>query len=126
MRSFSHVELAYDVAMRRNIPINILFTSLTQEQHTILIIKYCLAGCDIGSFFFVIGKKSVFKCMIQDALKFQGLKDLGLRHLSNCQKFTCVQFVGAINQKIDPTSLNEASCAKAATKVLSTFYPPTT
>ena len=29
MRSFSHVALAYDVAMRRNIPVNILFTSIT-------------------------------------------------------------------------------------------------
>ena len=65
MRSFSHVELAYDVAMRRNIPASILFTSLTKEQQPILIIKYCLAGCDIGSAFFGIGKKSVFKRMIQ-------------------------------------------------------------
>ena len=67
MRSFSHVELAYDVAMRRNVPVN---TSLTKEQHTTLIIKYCLAGCDIGSAFFGIGKKFVFKRMIQGALKF--------------------------------------------------------
>ena len=52
MRSFSHVELAYDVAMRRNIPVNIVFTSLTKEHHTVLIIKYSLAGCDIGSAFF--------------------------------------------------------------------------
>ena len=52
MRSFSHVELAYDVAMRCNIPVNILFTSLTKEQRTVLIIEYCLAGCDIGSAFF--------------------------------------------------------------------------
>ena len=51
MRSFSHVELANDVATRRNIPVNI-FTSLTKEYHTVLIIKYCLAGCDIGSAFF--------------------------------------------------------------------------
>ena len=71
MRSFSHVELAYDVAMRRNIPVNILFTRLTKEQHTILIIKYCLAGCDIGSAFIGIGKKSVFKRMMQGVLKFQ-------------------------------------------------------
>ena len=52
MRSFSHVELAYDVAMRHNIPVNILLTSPTKEQHIVLIIKYCLAGCDIGSAFF--------------------------------------------------------------------------
>ena len=38
MGSFSHVELAYDVAMRRYIPVNIIFTSLTKEQYTILII----------------------------------------------------------------------------------------
>ena len=91
--------------MRRNIPVNILFTSLTLEQHTLLIIKYCLAGCDIGSVFFRIGKKSVFKRMIQGALKFQRLKDLGPVPLSNFQKFTCTQFVGAIYEKLDPTSL---------------------
>ena len=62
--------MAYDVAMRPNIPVNILSISLT-EIHTILIIKYCLAGCDIGSAFFEIGKKSVNKRMIQGALKFQ-------------------------------------------------------
>ena len=106
--------------MRRNIPVNILFTSLTKEQRTILIIKYCLAGFDIGSAFFGVGNKSVFKRMIHGALKFQGIKDLGHRPLSNCQKFTCTQCVGAIYEKLDPTSLNEVSCAKAAPKVLST------
>ena len=58
--------------------------------------------------------------MIQGALKFQGLKDLGHGPLSNCQKFTCTQFVGALYDKLDLTSLNEVSCAKVATKVLST------
>ena len=60
--------------------------------------------------------------MIQVALKFQGLNDLGHWPLSNCQKFTCTQFVGAIYiiKKLDPTSLKEVSLAKAATKVLST------
>ena len=110
----------YDIAMRHNIPVNNLFTSLTKEQHTILLIKYCLAGCDIGSAFFGIGKKSVIKRMIQVALKFQGLKNLGHGPLSNCQKFTCTQFDGAIYEKLDSTSLNEVSCAEAATKVLST------
>ena len=52
MRSFSHVELAYDVAVRRNIPVNILFPSFTKEQYTVLVIKYCLGGCDKGSAFF--------------------------------------------------------------------------
>ena len=32
MKSFSHVELVYDVALRRNIPVNILFTSLTTHN----------------------------------------------------------------------------------------------
>ena len=54
--------------------------------------------------------------MIQGALEFQGLKDLGHGLLSNCQKFTCTQFVGAIYIKLDSTSLNEVSCAEAATK----------
>ena len=63
---------------------------------------------------------SVVKRMIQGVLKFQGLKDLGHGPLSNCQKFTCTQFVGAIYEKLNPTSLNEVSFAKAATRVLST------
>ena len=58
--------------------------------------------------------------MIQGALKFQGLKDLDHGPFSNCQKFTCTQFVGAQYDKLDPTSLNEVSSAKIATKVLST------
>ena len=103
--------------MRCNIPVNILFISLTKEQHTILIIKHCLAGCDIGSAFFEIGKMSVFKRMMQGALKFQGLKDLRHGLLSNCQTFTCTQFVDAIYEKLDPTYLNEVSCTKTATKV---------
>ena len=56
--------------------------------------------------------------MIQGALESQGLKELGHEFLSNCQKFTCTQFVGAIYEKLDST-LNEVSCAQAATKVLS-------
>ena len=70
MRSFLHVELAYDVAIRHYIPVNILLTSLTEEQHTRLIIKYYLVGWDIGSAFFGVGKISVFKRMIQGELKF--------------------------------------------------------
>ena len=89
-------------------------------QKKTLKIKYCLSGYDIGSAFFRIGKKSVFKCMLQGALKFQGLKDLGHGSLRNCQKFTCTQFVGAIYEELDPTSLNDVRHAKAATKVLST------
>ena len=75
MRSFSHVELTYDVATRRNIPVDVLFTSLTKK--TIRMIKYCLSGYDKGNVFFGIGRKSVFKWMLQGALKFPGLKDQG-------------------------------------------------
>ena len=39
MRSFLHVEVAYDVDMRRYIPVNILFTSLTMNNT-----QDCLAG----------------------------------------------------------------------------------
>ena len=54
--------------------------------------------------------------MIQGALKFEGTEI----SLLNRQKFTCTQSVGAIYEKLDPTSLNEVSLAKAATKVLLT------
>ena len=90
MRSFPHVELAFDVAMRRYVPVNI---SRPKEQHTLLIIKYCLAGCDTGSAFFGIGKKSVFKSMILGALKFQRLKDLGHGPLSNCQSLLALSLL---------------------------------
>ena len=63
MRSFSHVGLAYDVDIRRNIPVYTLFTSLTEEKHAIMVIIYCLAGCNICSALFGVGK-SVFKRMM--------------------------------------------------------------
>ena len=63
MRSFLHVELAYDVAMRRYIPVNILFTSLT--DHKILSGWMVYRQC-----FLWVGKKSIFKRMTQGALKF--------------------------------------------------------
>ena len=87
MRSFSHVELEYDVAMRSNIPVNILFTSLTKEQHTVLILKYCLAECDIGSAFFGIGKKYVLKKV------FFGSKDC-----TKELKLECAYFLGQTSQ----------------------------
>ena len=52
MRSFSHVVLAYDVNMRRNIPVYTLITRLTEEKHAIMVIIYCLAGCNICSALF--------------------------------------------------------------------------
>ena len=58
--------------------------------------------------------------MIQGALKVKGLNYLGHGPLLNCQKCTCTQSVEEIYEKLDPTSLNEVSLAKAATKVLST------
>ena len=63
-------------------------------------------------------KNPFIKRMIQGALKV--LQYLSHGPLLNCQKFTCTQSVGAIYEKLDPTSLNEVSLAKAATKVLTT------
>ena len=120
MRSFSNVKLAYDAAMRRNIPVNIFFTSLTKEQYTVLIIKYCLAGCDISSAFCWDWYEVRFQTHDTSCTEISGTEDLGHGPLSNCQKFTCTQFGGATYEKLDPTSLNEVSSAKAATKVLST------
>ena len=53
---------------------------------------------------------------------------MGGSEYNTCTQFvgalhvTCTQFVGALHvyEKLDPTSLNEVSYAKAATKVLST------
>ena len=44
-----------------------------------------MAGCDICSAFFWKAKKSIFKRMMQGALKVQGLKDLGNGLLSKDQ-----------------------------------------
>ena len=65
MRSFLHVELAYEVAMRRYIIHQSYIRTTHKTDH-----KYCLTGWDIGSAFFGVGEKSVFIRMIQGALKF--------------------------------------------------------
>ena len=113
------------VDMKRNIPVHVLFNCLTEEQRAILTTVYCLTGCDTCSAFYGIGKKSVFKLLIQRAPKFQGLKDLGNGPLLKSQKITCTQFVGALYGKPDCTSLNEIRCAKAAKKVPPKRLPPT-
>ena len=104
----TNVKLAYDVAMRGNIPVNILFTSLTPHNNDPKI----LSGWILSK----IGKKSVFKRMIQGALKFQGLKDLGHWPLSKCQKFTCTQFVGALYDKLDPCIPKRGKLRKGSNK----------
>ena len=84
------------VDMKRFIPVHRLFDRLTHEQHRILIVVYCLTGCDTCilivvncltgcetcSAFFGIGKKKVFNLMMQSAMKYQELKDLGNGSLS--------------------------------------------
>ena len=55
--------------------------------------------------------------MMQSALKFQGLKDLGNGPLPKCQNLAHTEFVGAAWGKPDCTSLNEIRCIKAAENV---------
>ena len=43
-------------------------------------------------------------------MKFQGLKDLGSGPISKCQKLTYTHFLGALERKLDCTSLNEIRC----------------
>ena len=111
--------------VKRFIPVYRLFYRLTHEQHRILIVVYCLTGCDTCSAFFGIGKKKVFNLMMQSAMKYQGLKDLGNGSLSKNQKLACTQFVGALHGNSDCTSLNEIRCTKAAKKVPAKKLPPT-
>ena len=59
MRSLLHVDLAYDVEMRRNNPV----IQPTKEKHAILIIIFSVMVCDICSALFGIAKKSDFKRM---------------------------------------------------------------
>ena len=112
------------VDMKRFIPVHRLFDRLTHEQHRILIVVYCLTGCDTCSAFFGIGKKKVFNLMMQSAMKYQGLKDLGNGSLSKIQKLACTQFVGVLYGNSDCTSLNEIRCTKAAKKVSAKKLPP--
>ena len=127
------------VDMKRFIPVHRLFDRLTHEQHRILIVVYCLTGCDTCtlivvycltgcdtcSAFFGIGKKKVFNLMMQSAMKYQELKDLGNGSLSKIQKLACTQFVGVLHGNSDCTSLNEIRCTKAAKKVPAKKLPPT-
>ena len=63
MRSFSHVELAYDVEMRRNDLLTSFSSTSQKKKHAILIIIFSVIVCDICSAFFGIAKKSDFKHM---------------------------------------------------------------
>ena len=47
--------------------------------------------------------------MMQSALKFQRLKDLGNGPLSRCQKLACTEFIGAMTGIADCTPLNQGS-----------------
>ena len=105
------------VDMKRYISVYIIFSCITKVQHCLLLTVYCLTGCHTCSAFCGIGEKPVFKLMMQSALKFQGLKDLGNGPLPKCQKLACTEFVGAAWGKPDCTSLNEIRCIKAAEKV---------
>jgi len=42
------------------IPIHVIYENLMAEQHSILLLSYCLTGCDTVSSFFGHGKKAFF------------------------------------------------------------------
>lgn len=113
------------VDMKRFIPVHELFCKLTKEQQSILISAYCLTGCDTCNAFFGIGKKSVYKVVMQNADNFQMLSELGSGPPSKAQRLACTQFVGLLYGKKDCRSLNEIRCEKAMRKVPPKKLPPT-
>ena len=74
------------VEMKRYIPVHIIFSCLTQAQCYLLLAVYCLTGCDTCNALLGIGKKSVFKLILQSTLEFQGLNEISNGPLSKCQK----------------------------------------
>ena len=109
----------------RFVPVHKLYQLLTPEQHQILLSVYCLTGCDTCSSFYSIGKKTVFKTLMQQADLFQGLSLLGNGPLTKPVRHICTNFVGHLYGKPGCVSLNQLRCEKARKKVVAKKLPPT-
>ena len=86
---------------------------------------YCLTGCDTCSSFYGIGKKTVFKTLMQQADIFQGLSLLGNGPMTQNVRLTCTNFVGHLYGKPGCVSLNQLRCEKARKEVAAKRLPPT-
>ena len=109
----------------RFVPVYKLYQLLTPQQHQIMLPVYCLTGCDTCSSFYGIGKKTVFKTLMQQADIFQGLSLLGNGPMTKNVRLTCTNFVGHLYGKPGCVSLNQLRCEKARKKVAAKRLPPT-
>ncbi|XP_060579912.1 uncharacterized protein LOC132736731 [Ruditapes philippinarum] len=110
---------------KRYISVHHLYNMLTEEQHNIILPVYCLSGCDTTSSFYGKGKKKAFKLLIQNASKYQGLKDMGEEALfTQSQKQACTSFVADLYGSSECTSLNALRCSKALQSLSPRYLPP--
>lgn len=101
---------------------------LAKEQAKILLPVYALSGCDTTSSFLGYGKKTFFKQMMQDALKYQELGNLGDSvELSADEISICTRFVGQIYGKNECKSLSQLRAEKVlrSSNIKPRRLPPT-
>ena len=88
---------------------------LTSDQLSILLVAYCISGCDTCSFFYGKGKRTIFKLVIQKPYVFQ-----------NCDRDfqACINFVSVLYGHSD-LKLHEIRCLKARKSTNPRQLPPT-
>ena len=73
--------------LSRFIPIHNIYDQLSKEQLSILLVVYCLTGCDTTSSFWGHGKKAAFRIMMSKSGDYQDLALLNTRE--NCSNKVC-------------------------------------
>ena len=93
--------------MSRFIPIHNICDQLSKEQLIIILVVYCLTGCDTTSSFWGHGKKAAFRIMMSKSGDYQDLALLGKsRDIRTSEKIAATRFVGTLYGKKNCTSLN--------------------
>lgn len=97
----------------RFIPVHSIVSTLPDDQLDIILPVYCVTGCDTTSFFFGIGKKSVFKILSKNASLLSGLSTLGnTPDLTRDHITACTMLVGALYGNPSCKSLNKLRTEK--------------
>ena len=96
--------------LTRYIPVHEVVKKLTLSQLEILLTVYCLTGCDTCSSFFGIGKKKVFKIIMNTgtANELHILANIGKGKVPSKEELkACIYFVGLLYGATHCDSLNK-------------------
>ena len=89
------------------VPVHELHNILTISQRDLLIVVYCLTGCESTSSFFGHGKIRAFKKMMKSAENYNDLATLGSTPTLSQKQFSqSMMFVGELYGKTGCKSLN--------------------